>query len=96
VKNIKAGQCIIEVDPRYFRPTEVDKLQADISKAKAQLDWEPVITFDELVHIMMDHDLSAAGISAPGKGNEAVKRKGFDWTTHAFAKKIEQSARDIG
>ena len=96
VMNITEGQCIIEVDPRYFRPTEVDKLQADISKAKSQLDWEPVITFDELVHIMMDHDLSTAGISAPGIGNEAVNRKGFDWTSHAFAKKIEQSARDIG
>ena len=96
VMNINEGQCIIEVDPRYFRPTEVDKLQADISKAKSQLDWEPVITFDELVHIMMDHDLSTAGIAAPGKGNEAVNRKGFDWTSHAFAKKIEQSARDIG
>jgi GDPmannose 4,6-dehydratase len=94
--NVKAGQCIIEVDPRYFRPTEVDKLQADISKAKKQLGWEPVITFEELVHIMMDHDLDANGISPPGKGNAAVLQKGFDWTKHAFAKKIEQSARDIG
>ena len=93
---ITAGQCIIEVDPRYFRPTEVDKLQADISKAKRQLGWEPVITFEELVHIMMDHDLSANGISAPGLGNQSVIQKGFDWTSHAFAKSIEQSARDIG
>jgi len=93
---INPGQCIIEVDPRYFRPTEVDKLQADISKAKAQLGWEPIITFDELVQIMMDHDLSANGILAPGFGNQAVLRKGFDWTSHAFAKSIEQSARDIG
>ena len=95
-KNIQAGQCIIEVDPRYFRPTEVDKLQADISKAKTQLGWEPVITFEELVHIMMDHDLEASGIIAPGQGNQAVHNKGFDWTSHVFAKKIEQSARDIG
>jgi GDPmannose 4,6-dehydratase len=93
---IQSGQCIIEVDPRYFRPTEVDKLQADISKAKKQLGWEPIITFKELVQIMMDHDLAANGIDAPGYGNQAVKQKGFNWTSHAFATSIEQSAREIG
>ena len=86
----------VDFSERYVRPTEVDKLQADISKAKRQLGWEPVITFEELVHIMMDHDLSANGIIAPGLGNQAVIQKGFDWTSHAFAKSIEQSARDIG
>ena len=45
---------------------------------------------------MMDHDLSANGIKAPGLGNQAVIQKGFDWTSHAFSKSVEQSARDIG
>jgi DNA-binding LytR/AlgR family response regulator len=79
-----------------LKPIETSRLREAISKAKKQLGWEPVITFEELVHIMMDHDLTANGIIAPGLGNQAVIQKGFDWTSHAFAKSIEQSARDIG
>ncbi|HPC01219.1 MAG TPA: GDP-mannose 4,6-dehydratase, partial [Syntrophales bacterium] len=46
---LREGQVLIEIDPRYFRPTEVEHLQADIAKAKAKLHWEPRTTFDELV-----------------------------------------------
>lgn len=54
------GRCIVEVDPRYFRPTEVESLLGDPSKAKANLGWEPKITFAEMVTEMVQEDLKAA------------------------------------
>jgi GDPmannose 4,6-dehydratase len=54
----------VEVDPRYFRPTEVDELCGDASKARDQLEWRPQTTFNDLVRIMLAHDLHAAGIEA--------------------------------
>lgn len=50
------GNLIVEVDPKYFRPAEVELLIGDPSKAKAQLGWEPTVGIDELVDIMMTHD----------------------------------------
>ncbi len=50
----------VEIDPRYFRPTEVDFLQGDPSKMKAALGWEPKVSFGELVGMMVDHDLDLA------------------------------------
>lgn len=50
----------VEVDPRYFRPTEVDHLEGDASKARKQLGWEPEVDFDALVKMMMDSDLEIA------------------------------------
>jgi GDPmannose 4,6-dehydratase len=47
----------IEIDPRYFRPTEVDILQGDFSKAHRQLGWEPKVKFQELVTLMADADI---------------------------------------
>src|SRR5487761_30774 len=47
-------QRFIKIDPRYYRPTEVDILQGDASKAKRQLGWEPKVKFEELVRIMID------------------------------------------
>ncbi len=52
----ETGKAIIEIDPRYFRPTEVDILQGDYSKAKRMLGWKPKLTFKELVKIMAEHD----------------------------------------
>jgi GDPmannose 4,6-dehydratase len=54
------GRTIVEVDPHYFRPTEVEVLMGDASKAKRVLGWEPKIRFPELVKRMMQHDLLAA------------------------------------
>lgn len=51
------GQCVLEIDPRYFRPTEVDLLLGDPSKAKLKLGWEPELTLDDLVEEMMQSDL---------------------------------------
>lgn len=54
------GKTIVRVDPRYFRPTEVDTLLGDASKAKTQLGWEPRTTFEELVSEMVSSDLNEA------------------------------------
>ena len=51
------GKNIIEIDPRYFRPTEVETLLGDSSKAKAKLNWSPKISFKQLVKEMIDEDL---------------------------------------
>ena len=53
----------VEVDPRYFRPTEVDLLVGDPSKAKEQLGWSPATSFDDLVRIMVRADLAAEGLT---------------------------------
>lgn len=53
----KTGKTIIEIDPRYFRPTEVDSLIGDASKAKKKLGWKPTIGFKELVKMMCEFDL---------------------------------------
>ena len=54
------GQCIVAVDPQYFRPTEVETLLGDASKAKQLLGWEPEISFDQLVTEMVEYDLAEA------------------------------------
>jgi len=54
------GNCLVAVDPRYFRPTEVDTLLGDPSKARERLGWQPEITFAELVREMVREDLKAA------------------------------------
>jgi len=53
------GKVLIEVDPKYFRPTEVDLLIGDPSKAKEELGWEPKVKFKELVQLMVQSDLEA-------------------------------------
>ncbi len=55
-----SGKLIVEVDPKYFRPAEVELLIGDPSKAKEKLGWEPKVGIDELVEIMMKHDLQEA------------------------------------
>ncbi|MCR4278497.1 MAG: GDP-mannose 4,6-dehydratase [bacterium] len=53
----KTGKIYIEIDPHYFRPSEVDHLQGDASKAEQLLGWKPKTTFKELVRLMTEHDL---------------------------------------
>ena len=53
-------QKYVEIDPRYFRPTEVDVLMGDASKAKKVLGWEPKIKFKELARLMTDADMQLA------------------------------------
>lgn len=65
------GNVIVKVDPRYFRPTEVETLLGDPSKAKQKLGWAPKITFDELVSEMVREDLKSA------ERDELVKKHGY-------------------
>jgi GDPmannose 4,6-dehydratase len=82
---LKTGDVILEIDSRYFRPTEVTHLQADITKARKKLEWEPRTTFQELANIMVDFDLKMVGIEPPGEGIRASQGKGFTYTRHDFA-----------
>ena len=81
---LKPGQVIIEIDPRYFRPTEVEFLQADITKARKKLRWEPRTTFEELVKIMVDYDMKLVGLEPIGEGIRISKEKGFGYTDHEY------------
>jgi GDPmannose 4,6-dehydratase len=67
----KVGEAIVRVDPRYFRPTEVETLLGDPSKAKRKLGWAPKITLPELVKEMVEADYSAA------RRDSMVKMAGF-------------------
>ncbi len=58
-KDKKSGKTLVEIDTRYFRPTEVDLLIGDASKARKKLGWEAKVTFDELVREMVKSDLDA-------------------------------------
>ncbi len=69
----------VAVDPRYFRPTEVHSLRADPSEAKRRLGWAARVTFQELVRIMMDADLEAAGLPAPGEGKRSIAGGELGW-----------------
>ncbi|MBN1967950.1 MAG: GDP-mannose 4,6-dehydratase [Candidatus Delongbacteria bacterium] len=61
-KDSKTGKILVAVDPKYYRPTEVDLLIGDYSKAKNELGWEPKVTFRELVEIMMESDMNDFGL----------------------------------
>lgn len=65
------GKCIVEVDPRYFRPTEVESLLGDPTKAKEKLGWAPKITLDEMVAEMVEYDLMIA------KRDALCEKEGF-------------------
>jgi len=54
------GKSYIEIDPRYFRPTEVDFMQGDASKARQILGWQPEISFEEMVRSMVESDIELA------------------------------------
>ena len=68
----KTGKLIVSVDSRYFRPSEVETLLGDPSKAKEKLDWEPKITLEQMVQEMMEHDINIA------KRDSLVKKHGFE------------------
>jgi GDPmannose 4,6-dehydratase len=80
--SLNEGDIIIEIDPRYFRPTEVDYLLADTKKAREKLRWKPKITFQELVKIMMDADMISLDINPPGEAKKILEEKGLNWTNN--------------
>ena len=67
-----SGKVVVAVDPRYFRPTEVETLLGDASKAERELGWTPRTSFEQLVHEMVDADLKSAQRDA------LVRRHGFE------------------
>jgi GDPmannose 4,6-dehydratase len=69
----------VEIDQQYFRPLEVEALRSDPSKARAVLQWQPKIAFDDLVRIMVDADLQALGLDCPGDGEKVLRREFQDW-----------------
>jgi len=74
--DISTGKCIVAVDPRYFRPSEVETLLGDPTMSKQKLGWEPETSFQELVAEMMREDMKDA------QRDELVKRSGFKYYNH--------------
>jgi len=64
----------VAIDPRYFRPTEVEALVADTTKSAKDLQWNPKIHFRDLVKIMVDADIRAGGMTPPGDGDAIITR----------------------
>ena len=69
----------VRIDPRYFRPTEVDYLMADASRARKELGWQPRVNFHELVRIMVDADMELAGQQSPGEGKHILEERFTGW-----------------
>jgi GDPmannose 4,6-dehydratase len=69
----------VRIDPKYFRPTEVDHLQADPSRAVKLLGWEPRVFFKDLVKIMVDADLELMGLESPGQGKKILEHHHGKW-----------------
>jgi GDPmannose 4,6-dehydratase len=72
-------QEYVEIDSRYFRPNEVDSLEADSRNAQKLLNWNPKVRYHDLVRIMMDADLELVRLEAPGEGKKIVKDQFDDW-----------------
>ena len=70
--NIKPGDTLVKVDPKYFRPTEVETLLGDPAKAKQRLGWVPEITVDEMCAEMVAEDLISA------KKHALLKTSGYE------------------
>jgi len=70
----------VEIDPRYFRPAEVDLLLGDPSKAREELGWEPRVSFEQLVRMMVEHDveLAAREKTLRDAGHVLPERMGHD------------------
>lgn len=69
----------VKIDPRYFRPTEVDYLLGDSSRARKILNWEPRVYFRDLVRVMVDADLELMGLETPGEGRKILEAHHGKW-----------------
>ena len=67
----ETNEIVVEVDPRYFRPTEVETLLGDASKARVELGWEPTVTFEDMVRFMVREDLKEA------ERDQLCRREGY-------------------
>jgi GDPmannose 4,6-dehydratase len=75
-RSAETGQTLVQIDPRYFRPTEVDFLLGDPTKAKEKLGWQPRMSFEKLVKIMVENDLKEA------ERDHLVKCEGYTVYNH--------------
>ena len=69
----------VKIDPRYYRPTEVDYLLADSSYVRKELNWEPRVYFKDLVRIMVDADIELLGLKPPGEGQKIMEAHHGKW-----------------
>lgn len=69
----------VRIDPRYYRPLEVDHLLADASRAEKDLGWKPRVRFRDLVRIMVDADLELLGLPSKGEGRKIVEERFGGW-----------------
>jgi len=69
----------VRIDPRYYRPTEVDYLLADPAQARNKLNWSPKVGFHELVRIMVDADLELSAQDCPGEGKKILIERFTGW-----------------
>jgi GDPmannose 4,6-dehydratase len=84
----------VEIDARYFRPTEVDYLQADSARARERLGWDPKITYKDLARIMVDADLEMVGLKPIGDGLAILRRHFGDW--HQWETGVTAMIRNAG
>jgi GDPmannose 4,6-dehydratase len=84
----------VEIDARYFRPTEVDYLQADSRRARQRLGWDPKITYKDLARIMVDADLEMVGLKPIGEGLAILRRHFGDW--HQWETGVTAVIRNAG
>jgi GDPmannose 4,6-dehydratase len=69
----------VKIDPRYYRPTEVDYLLADYSYVRKELNWEPRVYFKDLVRVMVDADIELLGLEPPGEGKKIMEAHHGKW-----------------
>lgn len=74
----------VKIDPEYFRPTEVDYLLGDASKANNELGWKPQVDLEMLAKIMVDHDMLKYGLEPKGEGIEYLRNSPLHWTQNVL------------
>jgi len=73
------GQVLVQVSPKYFRPTEVDTLLGDMSKLRSETGWSVETPFKALIYEMMDYDMKSCGLELPEKAKEVRDRTGDEY-----------------
>lgn len=84
----------VQIDPRYFRPTEVDDLRADSAFARERLGWSPKVTYKDLARIMLDADMEALGLAPIGQGVEILAQHFTEW--HRWDTGVSAILRNAG
>ena len=82
----------VEIDPKYFRPLEVEVLEADAAKAREHLRWEPKVRFRDVVRIMVDADMEALNLEPIGEGKKILKEKCPPW--HRWPSSVTATLRN--